>query len=109
MIAHFAQWWDGTKLFIQMGLRIGRDGPHAHVGILIMVAALLVTRGRWPRLAWAAALIAELVNEGLDLSWAGPESSFSASSHDLVVTMIPPTILLIGISALQRRIRPETP
>ena len=52
---------------------------------------------------WGLAVLAELVNEALDLSWAGPESSLAASWHDLVVTTIPPTILLLAILWIRRK------
>jgi hypothetical protein len=48
-------------------------------------------------------LAAELANEALDLSWAGPESSLAASGHDLFVTMVPPTMVLGAILWLRRR------
>ena len=102
MITLLAQWWDGTKLAIQTALYMGRDAPHGHAGLVVMVAALLLSRGRWPVAAWAVTLAAELVNEALDLSWAGPESSIAASGHDLMVTMIPPTILLLAILRVRR-------
>lgn len=97
MIQTVAAWWDGTKMAIQTALYMGRDAPHGHAGLVIMVAALLLFRGRWPRLCWGIAVLAELVNESLDLSWSGPESSLAASGHDLIVTIIPPTILLIAL------------
>ena len=103
MIAQYAQWWDAAKLGLQLALHLGRDGPHAHVGIFIMVIILIMSRGRWPRFAWAIALLAELVNEAIDLSWAGPESSLASSGHDLIVTMIPPTILFIALKLLSTR------
>lgn len=102
MITLVAQWWDGTKMAIQTALYMGRDAPHGHAGLVVMVTLLLLSRGRWPKLAWALALLAELINEALDLSWAGPESSLAASWHDVVVTVIPPTILLLAILRVRR-------
>lgn len=106
MISALAQWWDGAKMAIQTALYMGRDAPHGHAGLVVMVALLFLCRGRWPVLCWGLALLAEIVNELLDLSWAGPESSLAASGHDLVVTAIPPTILLIAILNVRRHQTP---
>lgn len=103
MIDALAQWWDGAKLALQLALDLSRDGPHAHVGLLIMVALLALTRGRWPVAAWGAVLLAELVNEALDLSWAGPEATPALALHDLIVTLTPPSLLLVAILALRKR------
>lgn len=109
MIPALAQWWDGTKMAIQTALYMGRDAPHGHAGLVVMMAMLLAVRGRWPIACWSLAVLAELVNEALDLSWAGPESSLAASWHDLVVTTIPPTILLMAILWIRRSRAGELP
>ena len=103
MIGQFAQFWDGAKLDLQTALSIGRDGPHAHIGILIFVVLLALTRGRWLVGCWLVTLAAEVANEALDLSWAGPESSLAASGHDLFVTMAPPTLVVGAIMWVRRR------
>lgn len=113
MIGMLAIWWDGAKLSIQSTLAVGRDGPHAHVGILIMLVVMLIGARLFPKIrpsimaraAWACAFAAELLNELLDLSWGGPESTWVASSHDVVVTMLPPTLLWLGVRWLAAQFR----
>lgn len=89
------------KLAILDLLHLSRDAIHLHLGLFVFIAVLLLLRGRGsPWLAWFAVVTAALVLELLDLRddhrslgvfrWA-------ASFHDIVNTLIWPTVLTLLI------------
>lgn len=91
--------WLAFKRVLVEAADIDRDAFHIYAGIAIQLAAALLLRrrlGDW--LPWLAVAGIALVNEGLDVySDIWPDRALQAgkSLHDLVITMIVPTILMI--------------
>lgn len=90
--------------FLKQGLvdttGLSRDALHIHIGLLIMVVGFAFL-GSFRRLAvlWFAVLVAAAVNELFDLyAWYGWTGGFNwaDSIHDLINTMLWPTVFLIS-------------
>lgn len=101
MIARFTNWWEEMKLAFGATLGVTQDGAHVCVGTGGMFALLFILRGR-PVLAWTLVLLAELVNEAIDLLGSRREGTFVASLHDVILTMIGPTLLLLVLRRHRR-------
>jgi hypothetical protein len=88
------------KLVILSATGLSRDALHIHLGLAAMLLAALVFRRtlRSP-LPWCAALAACLLVEAADLrddiAWYG-YLRWGASAHDVVNTMVWPTLLLLA-------------
>lgn len=78
---------------------------HALGGMLLLLAgAALLRRVPWDWRPWALLLALELANETYDmLNPASGEDRLGASVHDLWVTMLCPTLLLLLAPVLIRR------
>jgi hypothetical protein len=95
-------------------LSVSRDALHIYAALAIQVLAALLARVSLRTLfPWLAVLAAELVNEGLDLllekepfirRW-----QIEGSVHDLINTMVLPTILMILVRYLPRLFAPLSP
>ena len=79
---------------------VERDALHIYAALIVQLAACFLLKrplGSW--LPWLIVLLAELANEGLDLLLEKEpfihEWQIVGSIHDLVNTMILPTILLL--------------
>jgi hypothetical protein len=91
--------WMGLKGLAE-ALTVQKDALHVYAGFLIQVAAALVFRkslAHW--LPWLAVLAAELANEAMDLRF-GEEAQYQewqwiGARHDLINTMVLPTLLLL--------------
>ncbi len=89
--------WGGEKIALATELGVEEDGLHVLVGVGLLLLLALVTGRRlddpW---LWLAVLVAECANEAVDLtSVGGPEANWPASLHDLILTMLLPTALLL--------------
>jgi hypothetical protein len=100
-VAPPAVWWDWTfdKMRIADWTGLADDTLHTHAGLLILVlAALLLRRPPWNWRPWLVVLGAELLNEAWDLAqpfYPSDEGNIAASLHDIWVTMLWPTVILL--------------
>lgn len=89
------------KLAILDVLHLSKDAVHLHLGLLVFVTVLLLIRGRRsPWLAWLAAFIVALMLELLDLRDDRRSIGafrWTASLHDIVNTLVWPTVLALLI------------
>lgn len=101
---HFVTWWGGLKHGVERALDLSPDAMHMHVSVLIFVFWTLVLRTRYEDLRpWLLTLLVECANEAIDMSQPGgsPEANWDATRHDLINTMIAPTIILVGARMLR--------
>ena len=88
------------KLAILAATSLSRDALHIHVGLAVMLlTALLFRRTLRSPLPWLAALVACLLVEAVDLHddlASLGRLRWKASAHDLVNTMLWPTVLLLA-------------
>ena len=104
-----AFYWGNLKLKLGALTGLSPDALHIYGGLAVLFAVSLILRRdplKWQ--CWVALLAIEAVNEGLDLMLDGmgsEEATLSAGLHDLVNTMIAPTMLIIGGWAARRRRR----
>lgn len=91
--------WMGLK-DLAADLLIAKDALHIYLAFVIQVsAAALFRKPLSSGLPWLTVLLFELVNEGLDM-WLGEELHLKqwqivGAAHDLINTMILPTVLLL--------------
>lgn len=91
--------WMGLKGLAE-AVAVQKDALHIYAGFLIQVLAALLFRrplGHW--LPWVAVLGVELANEAMDFRF-GEEARYQewqwlGARHDLINTMILPTLLLL--------------
>ena len=92
--------WMGLKDLAASDLGLAKDALHVYGAVAIQIAAALLFRrslGSW--LPWFVVLVAELLNEWGDM-WFGEEAhikqwQIDGAKHDLLNTMILPTVLLL--------------
>lgn len=75
---------------------LGKDALHIHVSLLVLLgSALLLRRPLSAALPWLATLFVALAGEALDYLARGPGASWmDAAMHDLLNTMLWPTVLV---------------
>lgn len=72
---------------------VDKDALHIYVAIVIQISfAILTRRSLGHALPWLAVLAIEMINEVHD-GWLG--YSASAGAHDIINTMVLPTVLLL--------------
>ena len=99
--------WGGDKTALSAWLNVQDDGLHVLVGVLLLLALALVTGRRLDdgRL-WLVVLAVECLNEAIDLGTPNfPEANRAASIHDLILTMLLPTAILLLLRFTGRRER----
>ena len=105
ILSALAPVWSSDKIALSAWLNVEDDGLHAMVGMGLLLALALVSGRRlddW-RL-WLVVLVVECLNEAVDLSAPElAEANWSASVHDLIVTMLLPTAVLLGLRFTGRR------
>lgn len=94
------------KLRILEILGVSKDAAHVHIGLVVFFVVALLARRHSAWLPWAAVLAVALGLEALDLrddlaTYDAPR--WGASLHDLVNTMIWPTVLAIASGRLRGR------
>lgn len=107
LLHDLAAWWAKQKLILGDSLRVSPDALHVHASVLFLAAFAAVFRrpfadGR----AWLALLAIETANEALDLMLDGmgsTEATLGSGLHDLVNTMIAPTVLAVTMRFLRKR------
>lgn len=95
-------------------ITVAMDALHIYAAVLIqMLAAWLLRRplsSLWP---WLAVLVAEGANEALDLLEGDTVSleswQIDGAVHDLVNTMVLPTLLLLLVRYAPRLFEPPSP
>lgn len=93
--------WLQFKLQIVAAIGLDRDALHVYFSVLIQFAVALGFRrslGHW--LPWLAVLVAACVNEVLDFRveiWPQAAMQAAMAIHDIVNSMILPTILLAAV------------
>lgn len=90
---------NALKTNLAQVLDLSKDALHVHLGLLIMLLAMIVLR-RSPAsiIPWLCVLVLELLNEVVDLlHWHGGVYSFSFLDgfKDVINTMFWPTIILL--------------
>ncbi|MEP7221254.1 MAG: hypothetical protein ABI673_01160 [Novosphingobium sp.] len=105
-VRHFAVFWGNVKLKLGVVTGLSPDALHIYAGLMVLFAVSLLLRRdplKWQ--CWVTLLAIEAVNEGLDLMLDGmgsQEATLSAGLHDMINTMIAPTMLMIGGWAARR-------
>ena len=91
--------WTQAKLSLQYLTGFDRDAMHVLVGVVLQIsfAALLRTsvRSIWP---WIILLVLGLGNEIVDFtigSWGDPLAQRREAIEDLILTMMPATLLML--------------
>jgi diacylglycerol kinase len=98
--------WYREKMFIEHASVISSDAIHVLIGVVIWVAAALVSRR--PLATWLpllAVLALTLLNEAVDLSverWPSLAMQLGESAKDIILTMGLPTLLMTLV-----RLRPN--
>ncbi len=89
----------GSKDALELLIDLSPDALHIHLSLLVLFAIAFVVRRRpdhW--IPWATLLLIEIVNEINDIlhhSMLTPLDDRAAALHDLLNTMLWPTVLLI--------------
>ena len=104
-LAPVANIWGGDKNALSDWLGVADDGLHVLVGTGLFIVLAVVTGRRLDdgRL-WLIVFLLECANEAVDLSapdW--PEANWSGATHDLILTMVLPTLLLMTYRFTGRR------
>jgi hypothetical protein len=97
-LAKVATVWGDCKRAIEAWLDLSPDALHIHVGIIGWLAAAAATRRSLDNmLPWALLLVAELINEFIDMNQpvGSIESNWPASRHDIFNTMAMPTVIFL--------------
>jgi hypothetical protein len=105
MIVSLAVQWSWLKIDLETLSGISADLLHVYFGVILFLAPRLATRGRISvGKSWFALLALECLNEGLDLSRppGSAENDLGSSLHDLLNTMMIPSILWIFWKRLMR-------
>jgi hypothetical protein len=102
--------WHQGKLFVEHLAQITHDTLHLILGLLIWIAAGLVTRRpltSWQPWLWVLAFI--LWNETADLwteHWPDPGMQYGEGAKDVALTMLVPTLLMFAAKVRPHLFRP---
>ena len=108
-LAEFASLWGTYKTFLESVTAVSSDALHIHASISIyLFVALFAGRGLASVKPWLFVLAIELANEWIDLHQPGgsAEANLAASQHDVLNTMLLPSLILIVARLVERR-RPQ--
>lgn len=108
VIHPMTQWdWIYVKTYLSLWLEAPDDVLHVHAGLLLVTAAALVLRrAPWDWRCWLAAAVPESANELYDVfqtAYSTDEGNWASAWHDWWVTMLWPTVILLGYRWLARR------
>jgi hypothetical protein len=93
--------WLHLKTQIVATIGLDRDALHVYASVLIQFAVAIALRrsiGNW--LPWLAVLMAACGNEVLDVGvevWPDPAMQAAQAVHDIVNSMILPTLLVAAV------------
>ena len=103
--------WIDFKLEIGRIVGLDKDALHIYCGVSIqLIAALVLRRTLGAKLPWLCVLAAILFNEWMDLHvelWPDRWQQYRASIHDIVNTMILPTLVLLLVRRSSRLLTPQ--
>ena len=101
--------WIYYKTWLSMASGLSDDMLHLFGGLALLVLLAWLMRQRpWHWLPWLGVLVLECANETYDLtqtSYVTDEGNFSAAWHDLWMTMLWPTVILLTFGRLASRAR----
>ncbi|MES2096920.1 MAG: hypothetical protein V4459_09175 [Pseudomonadota bacterium] len=101
--------WDWTfdKTAISNWTGLPADALHVLVGMLILVlAAIMLRRPPWHWACWLVVFVAEAANEAYDLlqtHYPADEGNIPASLHDMWLTLLWPTVIVLLFPIWARR------
>jgi len=101
--------WMGLK-GLAADLSVEKDALHVYAAFIVQVGAAALLRTSLARfLPWLAVLGVELANEAMDM-WFGEEAhirqwQLDGAKHDIINTMVLPTILLLLVRFAPRLFR----
>ena len=99
--------WIYYKSWLSLASGLSDDVLHLFAGMTLLVLfALVLRRAPWHWLPWLGVLVLESANETYDLtqtSYVTGEGNFPAAWHDLWMTMLWPTVILLSFRRLARR------
>lgn len=101
----FVKWWGSTKDQIEQFLGLSPDAMHIHLSVLIFIIWTVILRTRYEDWRpWALTFLVECLNETIDMSQAGGslDANWAATRHDVVNTMIAPTLILVGAIIIRK-------
>lgn len=101
--------WGPIKIDFERALGLSPDALHIHAGVLLLLLfAWAMRRPLHDWRPWLALFLVELANEIIDMNQqtGSVESNWPASRHDLINTMVVPTMLLVYYRL--RRVRQRT-
>lgn len=95
MIALIAMRWSVFKVAIGHGFGVSPDALHVLIGASVFIMWRMFLSPPLDGLAWPLLFAVECGNETLDLLRppGGPDTGWAASLHDIVLTMLLPTLL----------------
>lgn len=108
VLTEVASIWGPIKIDFEKALGLSPDALHIHAGVLLLlVFAWAMRRPLHDWRPWLALFFVEFANEIIDMNQqAGSvESNWPASRHDIINTMVVPTILLFYYRLRRRRQR----
>lgn len=98
--------WYEAKQFLHQGSGLSMDALHVLAGAIGLVAfSFLLRRSVADWSPWLAVLLLILINEAGDLwieQWPSPAMQYGESAKDIVLTMVPPTLILLTARRLPR-------
>lgn len=102
------QWdWIYYKSVLSLWLQVSDDVLHIHAGLLLLIgAAFLLRRAPWDWRPWLVVLVIESANELYDVfqtAYVTDEGNWPSAWHDLWLTMLWPTVILLVFPWLARR------
>lgn len=108
VLTEVASIWGPIKIDFEKALGLSPDALHIHAGVLLLLIFVWAMRRPlhdWR--PWLALFCVEFANEIIDMNQqAGSvESNWPASRHDLINTMVVPTLLLVYYRLRRRRQR----
>jgi hypothetical protein len=99
--------WIYYKSWLSLASGLSDDVLHISAGMALLVLfAFLLRRAPWHWLPWLGAAVLEVANETYDLtqtSYPTGEGNVPAALHDLWMTMLWPTVILLIFPRLVRR------
>lgn len=105
--------WTQDKVGLSQWSGVAPDALHVIGGLAVLVvAAIMLRRAPWHWTPWLAVLVVEGVNELYDLLQThdpSDEGNIPASLHDLWLTMLWPTVILIVFPWFVRRFPAPAP
>jgi hypothetical protein len=99
--------WIYYKSWLSLAAGVSDDVLHIFAGLgLVVLFAAVLRRAPWHWLPWLGALVLELANETYDLtqtSYVTGEGNFPAAWHDVWMTMLWPTVIVLAFPRLAAR------